>query len=189
MIPGFPLVNHVAFHNTFHLPPYYKLFYPSKSVFTAYMLRSTNWPSAAPATFSPFPSTSTDACYFPWHLHPCKRQAKKMYFFPQILNSMYSPLTSLSLLWIMTSLTCLFEGLNLLYILLLSVTSLSLGHSWPGLHGQVDTRDKFFTFFRTPGAFGWMSSWFAASLPNTQTETLQLTSQCPQRLPSPAHCA
>lgn len=36
MTPGFPLVNYAAFHNTFRLPLYFKLFYPSESVFIVY---------------------------------------------------------------------------------------------------------------------------------------------------------
>lgn len=151
MILSFPLVNHVAFHNTLHLPPHFKLYNPSKSVFTAYMLRSTNWPSVAPATFSPFPSTSTDTCNFPWHLYPCKRQAKK-FIFP---HSPEIPCSRISL----TALdndqpdVPIWGAQPPLHLAAFSHVPLSRSH-WPVLHGQVDTRDKFFTLFHTPGAFG-----------------------------------
>lgn len=35
MIPGFSMINHAASLITFHLCPYFKLFCPSKLVFTA----------------------------------------------------------------------------------------------------------------------------------------------------------
>lgn len=185
MIPGFPLVNHVAFPNMFCLPTYFKVFCPSKSVFIAHMIRSSNCLPTAPATFFPFPKNEHRYLLLSTaHLFMRKPGWKNIYVF----QIPFTSLKSLSLLQIMTSLVCLFENLNLAESqnreMLFSATSLSLGHSWPGLHIQDNTTVKVCTFFYV------LLDGCSVGLQHhcLMTRFKHSTSQYCQCFPFPAHC-